>query len=95
MIAEEQSQREKFGFKKLPDETIKKLKTAPYSKDTELIGVMSYQILENPFYQRKFQYLPEILENRENLIVDDYVLNQLDQSDFVKKNISHFFVNNS
>ena len=42
MLIEEKAQREKFGFKKLPDETIKKLEKAPYSKDMELIGVMSY-----------------------------------------------------
>ncbi len=57
---------------------MKKLKTTPYSKSTQLIGVISYQILDNPFYQRKFQYLPEVLENRENLIVDDDVMNMMD-----------------
>ena len=31
-----------------------KLETSPYNKETELIGVMTYQILDNPIYQKNF-----------------------------------------
>lgn len=59
---------------------------------TEMIGAIDYNILNNPIYQQYFQYIPEILENREKYIVDDWALNSLGQSDFVKKNLSTFYI---
>ena len=61
-------------------------------KRKELIGVMTYQILDNPLYQSKFQYVPDALENRELFILDDMVANALGQSDYVKKALSTFYM---
>lgn len=77
MIQEETKGREKFGIKKLSDEMLNKLETYPYNKETELIGVMTYQILDNPIYQKNFQYVPEVIDNREQYIFDDWALNSL------------------
>lgn len=50
IIKEEMKAREKFGIAKLSDEFIEKLETTLYNKHTELLGVMTYQILDNPIY---------------------------------------------
>ena len=42
--------REKFGIKKLSDKFIENLNKHPHSKEAEMLGVMSYQILDNPIY---------------------------------------------
>lgn len=58
----------------------------------ELIGVITYQILDNPIYQKNFQYVPEVIDNREKYIFDDWALNSLGQSDYVKKNLNIFYL---
>lgn len=63
--------REKFGVKKLNDDFIESLQKHPYSKEAELLGVMSYQILDNPIYQNLLQYVPEVLDDRDKYIIDD------------------------
>lgn len=58
LIEEEQEARKKFGIYKLPDKTISKLQDLFIEKqENELIGAMSYSILDNPAYQKKFQYI--------------------------------------
>ncbi len=69
-----------------------KLENSPYSKGTELIGVMTYQILDNPIYQKNLQYVPEVVDNRDKYIFDDWALNSLGQSDYVKRNLHLFYL---
>ncbi|CDW77052.1 UNKNOWN [Stylonychia lemnae] len=91
LIKEEEKSREKFGIKKLSDEFIDKLHNSKYSKETELLGVMSYQVLDNPAYQNLLQYVPEILDDRDKYIIDDQVINALGQSDYLKKILNSYY----
>eukprot|EP00347_Sterkiella_histriomuscorum_P016370 403353449 len=92
IVKEEMKAREKFGIKKLTDEFIEKLEITPFNKHTEMLGVMTYQILDNPIYQKLFQYVPEVLDNRDKYIFDDWVMNSLGQSDYVKKNLNTYYL---
>jgi hypothetical protein len=70
--------RRHYGFKKLDNEVIRRLKGVSvhhkhddHSKkggngDTpkRLIGIISYDILENHAYQMLFQYVPSYMESR-------------------------------
>ena len=61
MINSERRNREKFKFSKLDDKFYKKLqkiKECHSNCKTALIGIHSYNILDNYHYQTKFQHFP-------------------------------------
>ena len=52
-MKEEFENRNKFDFKKLSERTLENLDKSKYSsteKENEMIGVLTYQILDNPHY---------------------------------------------
>ena len=64
LINSEKLNRE-LGFKKLDDEFLKKLqevKKCHANCETALLGIHSYQILDNSQYQTKFRVLPSVYD---------------------------------
>jgi hypothetical protein len=76
IIREEEAMREVMGTGKISERTMQRLKSCvSYSemgqgRETEIIGIPTYDILDNPKFQDKFQFLPEAFENRESFHPD-------------------------
>jgi hypothetical protein len=49
---------------------MEKLKKPNPNPNNELVGLLSYSILDNPKYQAKLQYVPEGIEDKDLFIFD-------------------------
>lgn len=58
------------ALKILTDWQYRMLKRTPFSGGKTMLGIPSYDILANPEYQRKFQYIPATVTHRNEVIFD-------------------------
>jgi hypothetical protein len=70
---EEYACREILGVTRISDRTLQRLNDSYTTvigkgRETELIGIPTYDILDNPHFQDKFQYLPEAFESRSTFV---------------------------
>jgi hypothetical protein len=71
-VKEEENSRENLqNLKILVDETFEKMKDTPMTKGSTLQGVHSFDILANPLYSDRFQYVSAAVPNRTDFIIDD------------------------
>ena len=69
MVYENQNMREVYGFNFIPEETEERLDDWQLAKKP-IQGVAWYNILANPIYARRFNYIQVNVPCREDLIVD-------------------------
>lgn len=84
IVEEEKLCRGKLNFKTLTDHAFDNLQDAFHTpaflqgisqgvEQTKISGCFSYDILANPYYQQQFAYLPAMLPERKQLVIDgDY-----------------------
>jgi len=86
-VKEEENARENLkGLKILDDETFDRLRKRKITDGSTLQGVHTYDILANPSYATRFQYVSAAIPNRCDFIIDDDSDEDNDaiQSDIVK-----------
>jgi hypothetical protein len=84
-----------LNFSKLESSVFKNLKNGEiriHNDNKKLIGLYSYNILDNPRYQTRFMYFPAFLEGREYLINDRQHPTSTKQSDLVKAWFNRFYI---
>ncbi len=89
IIKNETENREKYGYSKIDDDVFEKIKTIHAQRRetgedkrdrTFMIGLPTYEIIENPRYKNKFQYVPDSgKEEKDYVTLSEYVKKQLDR----------------
>ena len=72
-IAENEYSMEQYGFMVANPGTISEMKKEKYSsiQKNVITNIPFYWLIANPYYQRKFNYFPACLANREDYVVDE------------------------
>ena len=83
---EEENARVVLKAKILTDSQYERLKSVPMTEGKTLQSCHSYDILANPLYLEDFQYVTAALDDRAEMIIDDYEgkVKNATQSDLVR-----------